>query len=58
MKIDIEPDFLGIPCTGINLEKSRLLENEAKLLLSNFYKLDRESQLIMSAVMTEMTTKR
>ena len=60
MKKQIEPTFLGINCTGKNPERVKELKEQiqASNLLMSFYKLPREDQLIMAAVITEMTTDR
>jgi len=60
MKRDIEPDFLGLPCTGKNQEKVARLQEEinARTLMQSFYRLHRKEQLLMAAMVTEMTTDR
>ena len=60
MKRQIEPTFLGVSCTGANPGRVRQLKEQiqASSLLMAFYKLPREDQLIMAAMVTEMTTDR
>jgi len=60
MKRDIEPMFLNLPCTGKDLEMVAELKEKinALNLMMSFYKLDRKCQLVMAAVITEMTTDR
>jgi hypothetical protein len=57
---DVEPDFLGLKCTGPNEDKVASLQEEinARTLMQSFYKLPRKDQLLMAAFVTEMTTDR
>ena len=60
MRRDIEPTFLGVQCTGPDAKRSgRCKESaEAYAILSDFFTLDRRSQLQLAALITEMTTDR
>jgi len=55
-----EPTFLGIWCRGPNLAKAAKLRKEAKALelLAGFYELERKEQLLMAALVTEMSKDR
>jgi len=57
---DVEPCFITLPCTGINLDKVSRLEEQIRAmeLMASFYKLTRKDQLLMAALATEMTTAR
>ena len=60
MKRQIEPTFINLPCTGKNPVKVKRLQEQidALSLMMGFYKLGRKDQLVMAAVITEMTTDR
>lgn len=51
-----EPTFLGVPCTGPNPEKAKDLHSQAQAyeVLSKFYTLTKEQQLVIAAASEQM----
>ena len=57
---EVEPSFGGVKCNGPDHARADALKGaaEARMLLSDFYRLERHDQLIMAAMFTEMCKDR